>query len=227
MYHLKTQADIEIWAKAEGDGNHSLPKRQLLFCPDQTQPQVVKLFSSFSRLLYRMNGLSVLWHCSFISTPPLFFLVSQCAAVPQWTWRSSRWTRRLWWWAGNALWPSTTRPSPATWSPTAGWSATSLTRTHSPKLRTREQWVSQDASKEADKATVVTPTHPRSLFQIGFKQFPFFWGNLRCMWQDQKVAGSVTVCRGGDRLWWTLLVAVGWYEGPDTPLSLTCLRIDT
>lgn len=61
-----------------------------------------------------------------------------------------------------------------------------------------------------------------------FKQFPFFFlGNLRCMWQDQKVAGSVTVCRGGDRLWWTLLVAVGWYEGPDTPLSLTCLRIDT
>lgn len=50
--------------------------------------------------------------------------------------------------------------------------------------------------------------------------------SLRRICQDQRLAGSVTVCIGGDRLWWTLHVAVGWYEGPDTPLSLTCLRIE-
>lgn len=162
----------------------------------------------------------------------LTLLVFQCAVVPQWAWRSSHWTRRHWWWAGNAPWPSTTRPSPVTWSPTAGWKVMLLMKRRSPRLGTRERWVLPTASQNRPK--------PESFFFFCFHIFlflfqhgcglnssDFFFQNLRCMWQDQRVAGSVTVCRGGDRLWWTLLVAVGWYEGPDTPLSLTCLRIDT
>lgn len=79
MYHLKTWADVEIWVKAEGDSNHSLSERQLLFCPNQTQTQVVKLFSSFSRLLYRMNGLSVF--CAAPLSPLL--LCSLCSLSVQ------------------------------------------------------------------------------------------------------------------------------------------------
>ena len=75
-----------------------------------------------------------------------FSLLSQCAAVPQWAWRSSRWTRRHWWWAGNAPWLSTTHPSPATPSPTAGWNATLRMKVPSPRPGTRAWWVSSSAA---------------------------------------------------------------------------------
>lgn len=97
----------------------------------------------------------------------LTLLVFQCAVVPQWAWRSSHWTRRHWWWAGNAPWPSTTRPSPVTWSPTAGWKVMLLMKRRSPRLGTRERWVLPTASQNRPK--------PESFFFFCFHIFLFLF----------------------------------------------------
>lgn len=100
-------------------------------------------------LLFSPSCIQIVKHCFFFISHfsshagPLsvFFLVFQCAAVPQWAWKSSPWTKRRWWWAGNALSLSTTRPSPVTWSPTAGWNAMLPMRRPSPRREIRAWWV--------------------------------------------------------------------------------------
>lgn len=163
----------------------------------------------------------------------VFFLVFQCAAVPQWAWKSSPWTKRHWWWAGNALWLSTTRPSPVTWSPTAGWNVMLPMRRPSPRRETRAWWVWLSAALTADRyqttAVCQNRLHYFSFIKmdvvhtalIGLSRMRLFGSEGGCISDSvqrrwQVVMNSACVC-----------AAVGWYEGPDALMSLTCLRLDT
>lgn len=138
--------------------------------------------------------------CLFFLISLFSSLISQCAAAPQWAWRSSLWTRRHWWWAGNALWPSTTHPSPVTWCPTAGWSVMLQMRRPSRRPGTRAWWA---------------PSATRARLRPGSS-----YTGLLGRASDAPACGKHQVVINSERGCWSI-------RGPGQSPSLTCLRIDT
>lgn len=183
--------------------SNSPPNHSLLFSPSCIQ--IVKQCFVFFVFFFTSHFSS---HAGPLS---VFTLLFQCAAVPQWAWKSSRWTKRRWWWAGNALWPSTTRPSPVTWSPTAGWNVMSPMRRPSPRRETRAWWVWLSASLTADryqaKAVCQNCLHYFSFIKmdvvhtalIGLSQMRLFGSEGGCISDSvqrrwQAVMNSACVC---------------------------------
>ncbi len=169
---------------------------------------------------------------------PLFFLVFQCAAVPQWAWRSSRWTGRHWWWAGNALWPYTTRPSPVTWSPTAGWNVMLLMKRPFLRLGTRAWWVL--LSTATNNCSYQTKAVCQNcLFFFFFYTFLLIFQDGCGLNSSDWFAEPQMYLAGSEAGWITESVYRRWQEvtGCDEPCvwllvdmraqTLTCLRIDT
>lgn len=241
------QVDIELWVKATADRNNRLVKRQLAFCPHTSNdsdicgqallPSTAFVFHPGAFIGWMM--MSVWFFFCFLFLLFFFLLVCFCTAS-----RSD--SSLLTGLSVCSSAPVSMKIQPLNQTAlTVSWERP-LTIYHPPitSYMVSYSWVKSDIADEktftktGDQRTVSTinclkqPPKPESFlfyfFGRGLNSPDFFFLlNLRCIWQDQRVTGSVTVCRGGDRLRWTLLVAVEWYEAPDTPLSLSCLRIDT